>query len=91
MPWAVGCLTTKNTKECRAFFAQCWALFVDFFHFLLFLVTFFIARNFWKLLFTVERGKVCYFLYLFFTAGDYDKLLFTGTGELLGFIVQGGT
>jgi hypothetical protein len=28
-------------------------------------VTFFTARKFWKLLFTVERGEVCYFLYLF--------------------------
>ncbi len=54
------------------------------------LVTFFIARKFWKLLFTVERGEVCYFLYLFFTAGNYDKLFFTGPGELLGFIVQRG-
>jgi len=26
----------------------------------------------------------------FFTAGNYDKLFFTGSGELLGFIVQGG-
>jgi hypothetical protein len=33
MPWAVGCLTRENTQECRAFFAQCRALFVDFFHF----------------------------------------------------------
>jgi hypothetical protein len=29
-------------------------------------VTFFTARNFYKLLFTVERGKVCYFLLLFY-------------------------
>ncbi len=33
MPWAVGCLTKENTQECRAFFTQCRALFVDFFHF----------------------------------------------------------
>jgi len=33
MPWAVGCLTRENTQECRAFFTQCRALFVDFFTF----------------------------------------------------------
>jgi hypothetical protein len=33
MPWAVGCLTRENTKECWAFFAQCRVFFVDFFHF----------------------------------------------------------
>jgi predicted enzyme related to lactoylglutathione lyase len=32
------------------------AVFVDFFHFLLLFVTFFIACNFYKLLFTVETG-----------------------------------
>jgi hypothetical protein len=60
MPGAGGCLTRKKTKECRAVFAQCRAVFVDFFHFLL---LFFIVRNFYKLLFTAERGKVCYFFY----------------------------
>jgi hypothetical protein len=76
MPWAVGCLTRKNTKQCRGVFAQCRALFVDLFHFLLLLVTFFTAYNFCKLLFIVERGKVRYFLLLFFIAGNFDKLLF---------------
>jgi hypothetical protein len=66
MPWAVGCLTRKNTLRCRAFFAQCRAIFVDLFHFLLLLVTFFTSRKFCKLLFTTERGKVCYFLLLFY-------------------------
>ncbi len=33
MPGAGGCLTGENTQECRAVFAQCWAVFVDFFHF----------------------------------------------------------
>ncbi len=66
MPWAVGCLTKKNTKQCRAVFVQCRALFVDLFHFLLLFVTFFITCNFCKLLFTVERGKVRYFLLLFY-------------------------
>ncbi len=35
----MGCLTRKNTQECRAHF-------VDFFHFLLLFVTFFTACNF---------------------------------------------
>jgi hypothetical protein len=56
---------------------QCRALFVDLFHFLLLLVTFFTTCNFCKLLFNVERGKVRYFLLLFFTASNFDKLLFT--------------
>jgi hypothetical protein len=33
MPGAGGCLTGENTQECRAVFAQCRAVFVDFFHF----------------------------------------------------------
>ncbi len=41
------------------------AVFVDFFHFLLLLVTFFTGCKFCKLLFITERGKVCYFLLLF--------------------------
>ncbi len=41
------------------------AVFVDFFHFWLLLVIFFNGRKFCKLLFTGERGKVCYFLLLF--------------------------
>ncbi len=66
MLWAVGCLTRKNTVRCRAFLGECRAVFVDLFHFLLLLVTFFTGRNFCKLLFTSERGKVCYFLLLFY-------------------------
>jgi hypothetical protein len=58
MPWAVGCLTRKNTLRCPA-------VFVDLFHFLLLLVTFFTRRKFYKLVFTGERGQVCYFLLLF--------------------------
>ncbi len=54
-----GCLTRKNTQECLA-------VFVDLFHFLLFLVTFFTRCKFCKLLFIVERGKVRYFLLLFY-------------------------
>jgi hypothetical protein len=65
MSWAVGCLTRENTQECRAVFTQCRAVCVDLFHFLLFLVTFFTARKFCKLIFIAERGKVCYFLLLF--------------------------
>jgi hypothetical protein len=55
MPWAVGYLTGKNTQRCRAFLGECRAVFVDLFHFLLFLVTFFTGRKFCKLLFTSER------------------------------------
>jgi hypothetical protein len=91
MPWVVGCLTRKNTKECRDFFAQCQALFVDFFHFLLLLV-FFTTRNFYKLFFTVERGKVRYFLLLFLlfvTLINYFLLLRRARVYIV-FIVRGG-
>ncbi len=63
MPWAVGCLTRKNTLWCRAFLGECRAVFVDLFHFLLLLITFFTGRKFCKLFFIGERGKVCYFFY----------------------------
>jgi hypothetical protein len=48
----------------------CWpfSLFVTFCDFF--------TRNFCKLLFTAERGKVCYFLLLFFTACNFYKLCF---------------
>ncbi len=85
MPWAVGCLTRENTHECRAFF-------VDLFHFLLLLVTFFTARKFCKLLFIVERGKVCYFLLLFLLLVifiNYFLLLRRARVHIL-FIVQRG-
>jgi hypothetical protein len=29
------------------------------------------------LLFTAERGKICYFFVTFFTACNFDKLIFT--------------
>ncbi len=48
---------------------------------MLLLVTFFTGRKFCKLLFTGERGKVCYFLLLFVTACNFDKLLFTEPRE----------
>ncbi len=48
-------------------------VFVDLFHFLLLFVTFFTGRKFCKLLFTGEKGKVCYF----FIACNFDKLFFT--------------
>ncbi len=72
----MGCLTRKNTLQCRAFLGECRAVFVDLFHFLLLLVTFFTGRKFCKLLFTGERGKVCYF----FTGCNFEQLLFTGPG-----------
>jgi hypothetical protein len=73
MPVAGGCLTRKKREQCLAVFTRCLAVFVDFFHFLLLLVTFFTGRKFCKLLFTGERGKFCYF----FTGCNFDKLLFT--------------
>ncbi len=66
MPLAGGCLTRKIRKRCLAVFTRCLAVFVDLFHFLLLLVTFFTGRKFCKLLFTGERGKFCYFLLLFY-------------------------
>ncbi len=53
---AGGCLTTKKGPWCEAVLVRCGAVFVDLFHFLLLFVTFFIARNFYKLLFTAETG-----------------------------------
>ncbi len=44
---------------------------------MLLFVTFFADRKFYKLLFTGERGKICYFFLLFFTGCNFDKLLFT--------------
>ncbi len=66
MPWAVGCLTRKNTQKCRALFAQCRALYVDLFHFLLFLVTFLLLVTFvsyFLLLKGVRFATFCYFFY----------------------------
>jgi len=57
------------------------AVFVDFFHFLLFLVTFFTTRKFWKLLFIVERGEVCYFLYLFLLLVTMINYFLLGQGN----------
>jgi hypothetical protein len=53
---AGGCLTTKKGPWCGAVLVRCEAVFVDLFHFLLLFVTFFIARNFYKLFFTAETG-----------------------------------
>jgi hypothetical protein len=76
---AGGCLTTKKGVWCGAILVRCGAFFVDFFHFLLLFVTFFIVRKFYKFLLSVERGKVCYFCYFcyFFTVCNFHKLLFT--------------
>jgi hypothetical protein len=60
---AVGCLTMKNTQECMVVFSRCLAVFVDFFSFFVTFVTFFTIYKFLKLLYTVKRGKVCYFFY----------------------------
>ncbi len=77
MPWAVGCLTGENTKECRVVFAQCRVFFFWLFSLLIILVTFFIARKFCKLLFTVERGMFVLFCYFFLLLVSFRKLLFT--------------
>jgi hypothetical protein len=74
MPLAGGYLTKKNTQERMAVLTRCPAVFF-FFHFLLLFVSFFIICDFSNLLFTIERGKVCYFL-LFFTTCNFHKLLF---------------
>ncbi len=50
------------------------AVFVDFFHFLLLYVTFFTARNFYKLLFIAETGVR---FVTFFIVCNFHKLLFT--------------
>jgi hypothetical protein len=87
MPLVGGCLTRKNTQRCLA-------VFVDLFHFLLLLVTFFTGRKFCKLLFTSERGKVCYFLLLFLlvvTLNNYFLLGQEGQGEGLYSLCEGGT
>ncbi len=47
------------------FSVMLWLSLLIYFTFLLLLVTFFTGRKFCKLLFTSERGKVCYFLLLF--------------------------
>jgi len=69
------------------------AAFVNFFHFLLLFVTFFIACNFYKLLFIVETGvrfvTFCYFFLLFVTFINYFLLLRRARVYIL-FIVRGG-
>jgi len=63
--------------------------FVDFFHFLL---LFFTACNFYKLLFIAERGKVCYFLLLFLLFVSFINyfLLLRRAKVYIVFIVRGG-
>jgi hypothetical protein len=56
---------------------QWGAVFVDFFHILLLFVTFFTARNFYKLFFTAETGVRFVTFFTFFTVCNFHKLLFT--------------
>jgi hypothetical protein len=77
MPWAVGCLTRENTKECWAFIAQCRALFVDFFHLQLLLVTFFTAHKFCNYYLLLRGVMFVIFLLLFLLFISFKKLLFT--------------
>ncbi len=74
MPGAGGYLTRKNTLWCRAFLAQCRAVFVNFCYFLL---LFFTIGNFCKLFCTVFKGKFYYFLLLLLIACKFQELLFT--------------
>jgi hypothetical protein len=57
------------------------AVFVDFSYFLLLFVIFFTVCKFWKLLFTVERGEVCYFLYLFLLLVTMINYFLLGQGN----------
>ncbi len=67
---------------------RCLAVFVDLFHFLLLLVTFFTGCKFCKLLFIVERGKVRYFLLLFTIEKGQDLYcIHCATGERCSLIV----
>jgi hypothetical protein len=61
-----GCLTKKNPAQCKAVLPEGEAIFVDFFHFYLLLLTFFTARNFYKLFFTTETGVRFVTFYYFF-------------------------
>jgi hypothetical protein len=77
MPRAVGCLTKKNILQCPAFFAQCQAVFVDLFDFLLLFVTFcyfLLFLNFvsyFLLLKWVRFVTFCYFFLLLVTFVNY--------------------
>ncbi len=67
------------------------AFFVDLFHFCYFLLLFFIARKFWKLLFTIKRGEVCYFLYLFLLLVTMINYFLLGQGNYWVSLCKGGT
>ncbi len=71
---ARGCLTAKKGAYGRVVFPQWGAVFFYFFHFLLFFVTFYTARNFYKFLFTAETWVK---FVTFFTVCNFHKLLFT--------------
>jgi len=90
MPVAGGCLTRKkNVAVPGCLSIMLWLFLLIFFTFCYFLI----AHNFCKLLFIIERGKVCYFLLLFFTACNFDKLFFImlgGAGFILYSLCDGG-
>jgi hypothetical protein len=77
MPWAMGCLTGKNTQRCRAFLGECQAIFVDLFHFLLILATFFTGCKFCKYFLLVKGVRFV----TFFIACNFEQLLFIGPGR----------
>ncbi len=82
-------MTPKKALQWEAVGSQGEAVFV--FHFLLLLVTFFTGRKFWKLLFTVERVKVCYFLFLFLLLVTMINYFLLGQGNYWVSLWKGGT
>ncbi len=75
MLWAMGCLTRKNILRCLAFLAQCRAVFVDLFHFLLLFVTFLLFVSFVSYFLLLKGVRFVNFCY-FFTACNFCKLFF---------------
>jgi len=93
MPVASGYLTKKRRKRCLAVFTRCLAVFVDFFHFLLLLVTFLLVVSFVSYFLLVKGVSFVTFCY-FFIGCNFDKLLFTvkkGQGEGFYSLCEGGT
>ncbi len=54
------------------------AVFVDFFSFFVTFCYFFTARKFCKLLFTTERGKICYVLLIFLLLVTFNNYFLLG-------------
>jgi hypothetical protein len=70
-----------------------WLFFVDFFHFLLLLVTFLLVVSFVSYFLLVKGVRFVTFCY-FFTGCNFEQLLFTvekGQGERFYSLCEGGT